>query len=316
VSHSTFLEADIVHLIAAEYRLGTPDQCSRLGGGINESYAVDIDEHRYVLRIYGRDKFWIAGESDLRFEVDLLIHLHEQGVPVSYPLPRRNGDRLGQFSASEAKEDFYALFTWAPRARVETESRQADQAHLVGRTLASIHLAAEHFQTEHRRYALDEGTLLDWPLQQLEPYLSHAVPTEGAFIMEQVAQLRTLLLAFNPGPGGWGIIHGDVHGGNHHFTEDGQITFFDFDHCGYGWRAYDLSYYYTRIQEPLRASCLEGYNSVRPLGHAERGMLTPFGQAAWMREAGGWASQNPRPSEEERKGLLAELARMLSDPYL
>lgn len=315
MSHSRLLEADIRHLVAVEYRLGTPDQYSLLSGGINDSYAIGIGERRYVLRSYGRDKFWITGESDIRFELDLLIHLHEQGIPVSYPLPRCNGDLLGRLPASEAKEGFYALFTWAPRAGVEAPMH-ADQAHLVGQTLARIHQAADHFETGHRRYALDERTLLDWPLKQLEPYLTNATSPEGTFIMEQVAQLRTLLGTFNPGPGGWGIIHGDVHGGNYHFAEDGQITFFDFDHCGYGWRAYDFSYYYTRIQESLRTPCLQGYDAVRPLSHAERGMLTPFGRAAWMREAGGWASQTPYPSEEERQALLAELARMLRDPYV
>jgi hypothetical protein len=47
-----------------------------------------------------------------------------------------------------------------------------------------------------------------------------------------------------------------------------------------------------------------------------RNLAAPFGRAAWMREAGGWVSHNPRSSEKERKELLAELARMLSNPYL
>jgi Ser/Thr protein kinase RdoA (MazF antagonist) len=35
------------------------------------------------------------------------------------------------------------------------------------------------------------------------------------------------------------IIHGDLHGGNGHFAGPRQLTLFDFDHGGYGWRAYD-----------------------------------------------------------------------------
>ena len=60
-------------------------------------------------------------------------------------------------------------------------------------------------------------------------------------------------------------MHGDVQGHNHHLTEDGQIIWFDFDLCGWGWRAYDIAYYYTRIPEPVRAPVIQGYESVRPL---------------------------------------------------
>lgn len=313
--HSGLLETDMMHLIATEYNLGTPDQCSLLASGVNDSYALSIHKQQYVLRIYGQDKFWITSSHDICFELDLLIHLHKQSIPVSHPLPRNNGDWLGHIPISETKESFYALFTWAPKAHIELPMH-TDQAYIVGQTLASMHQAADRFKTTYSRYTLAEQTLLDWPSQQLEPYLTNDTSPEKAFILEQVAQLRRLLQNFNPGPGGWGIIHGDLHGGNYHFAEDGQITVFDFDHCGYGWRAYDLSYYASRIQEPLRTSCLHGYNSVRPLSPAESGMLTPFSQVAWIREAGGWANQKPHPSEGERKELLAELARMLNDPYL
>lgn len=39
----------------------------------------------------------------------------------------------------------------------------------------------------------------------------------------------------------WGLCHGDLYTGNIHKRKDGQLTIFDFDFCGYGWRAYDVS---------------------------------------------------------------------------
>lgn len=40
----------------------------------------------------------------------------------------------------------------------------------------------------------------------------------------------------------WGICHGDLHGNtNAAFAENGELTHYDFDLCGYGWRAYDIA---------------------------------------------------------------------------
>ena len=79
-------------------------------------------------------------------------------------------------------------------------------------------------------------------------------------------------------------MHGDVQGLNHNFTTDGEITWFDFDLCGYSWRAYDIAYYYTRIPGPVRAPVIDGYEAVRPLTDAEHDMLPTLGKLAWIRE--------------------------------
>src|SRR5207253_3151224 len=38
-----------------------------------------------------------------------------------------------------------------------------------------------------------------------------------------------------------GICHGDLHGGNACLGPDGRLTFFDFDCCGVGYRAYEVA---------------------------------------------------------------------------
>jgi homoserine kinase type II len=125
-------------------------------------------------------------------------------------------------------------------------------------------------------------------------------PADVAFVRHQVADIRRRLQTFDPGPSGWGIIHADPQVLNIHFTDDDQITIFDFDLCAYGWRAYDLAYYYTRIPEHLRASAIDGYQSIRLLTQAEHDMLPTLGRAAWIWE--GLQSQN----------LIARL----TNPYL
>lgn len=98
-----------------------------------------------------------------------------------------------------------------------------------------------------------------------------------------------------------GIVHGDIYWANLHFNEHGDITMFDFDLCGYGWRAYDLAYYYTRVPEAVRGPALDGYESLRPLADSERDMLSTFGGLAWIHADG-------RP--------VSRLARLVRNPYV
>ena len=75
-----------------------------------------------------------------------------------------------------------------------------------------------------------------------------------------------------------GICHGDAQGGNAHLAPDGTLTFFDFDVCGLGWRAYDIAVFCwgaavgkvrlgweAKTVDRLRAAYLRGYEAVRPL---------------------------------------------------
>ena len=80
---TTIGTAEIADLFATEYTFGTPDACRLLHSGLNDTYAVHVGDHTYALRVRGREKWWIAGEGDLRFELDLLDHLRSEGVSVS-----------------------------------------------------------------------------------------------------------------------------------------------------------------------------------------------------------------------------------------
>lgn len=299
-------ESEIPDLIAAAYGFGTPDRCSMLHGGfgVNDTYALDIGGTRYALRIQPvpsmtSRKHWISGESDLRFELELLEHLHRHDIRVAYPLPQRNGDLLGRFQAVSG-DCYYTLFSWAPGNTVDVEQLSGRQAYRVGQTLAAMHLVADRCDVRRSRYSLGEESLLDRPLGRLESSFGDASPSEVRFIKHHVEDVRARLRTFVPGPNGWGIIHGDIQALNYHVTDDEQIILFDFDLCGYGWRAYDLAYYYTRIPASVRPSVLCGYQALRPLNDEERDMLSTFGRAAWI-----WEGLTP-----------SELVRRLRNPYM
>lgn len=299
VVYSLVDPAEIERVVASEYDVGVPARCRLVAAGHNDTYEVVVGAERYAFRLQSR-KWWKGGESDAKFEVELLEHLHQHNVPVAYPLRRKNGDLLGVIRAPES-DRFYSLFTWAPGRTIDDEDLTPAQAYLVGQTMAAIHVAADQHESTHSRYHLDEPTLLDRSLAELDDELQAAEPDDVKTIEHYVAEIRTRLREFDAGTSGWGIIHGDVYWANFHFDERDQITIFDFDLCGYGWRAYDLAYYYTRIPEAFRAAALEGYEALRPLSDAERDMLTTFGRLAWIHADG-------RP--------VPRLAQLLRNPYV
>lgn len=273
--------AELAALVAHDYDFGVPDDCQLLSSGINDIFGVRFEAASYALRLQPVEKWWAPGADELRFELDLLAHLRASDLPVSYPIPRRDGGLLGT-AHTLAGDRFYSLFSWADGE--PPEPLTADHARVVGRVVAQIHLAAESYRTNHDRYRLDTQTLLERSLAVLAPALRSAEPEVADLIRSEVARLSIRLRDFDPGPHGWGVIHGDVQPLNYHFTPAGQITFFDFDHCGFGWRAYDVAMYYTRLEEELKAPMLAGYQAVRPLHDAELAMLSDFGKVAWIKE--------------------------------
>ena len=68
----------------------------------------------------------------------------------------------------------------------------------------------------------------------------------------------------------YGICVGDIHPGNAHFTAENQPTLFDFDQCGYGWRAFDIAkFFHTAIRQNIDKEAIvkfvEGYEAIRKL---------------------------------------------------
>lgn len=301
--------SEVSQLVAGDYAL-EPTRIRLIASGHNDTYAVETDGMRFAFRVYGQGKSWIREASDLRFELDLLAHLRAQDAPVSFPVERRSGDTLGTWSSPTGARH-YALFSWCPGRPIETKDLTLQEGARLGAGLASIHVAADSFVTRHSRYSLDERTLLERSLQRMRPTLHRADPDDARVIENCAAQISDRLRAFEPGTAGWGLIHGDPQVLNCHFTHDGAVNFFDFDHCGFGWRAYDLAYCLRHTgaagdcAEDIRSAVIDGYDSVRPMSDAEHQILPTLGQAAWIREG-----------TETGDGLPpSKLVRLLQDPY-
>jgi Ser/Thr protein kinase RdoA (MazF antagonist) len=273
--HNTEFTPEIVQeYVAASYALEMPVTSEFIRRGFNDHYLITTPPAKYVFRVYFNGKYYIAGPNDFRFELELLRYVHQQGVPVSQAVPRGDGDLLGAMTGEEGTR-FCALFAYAEGK--EREPLTPLRGRILGEILARFHQAADSFASPHTRYHFNLEFLAERPLalignifrhygreRDLEPFLPA--------ITEWIAQIRAL----PTDPPLYGIIHGDPHSGNYRVTEDDRITLFDFDHGGYGWRAYDVSVCKGGMEEAAWQAFLTGYQSVRPLTPEELAAIPVF----------------------------------------
>ncbi len=275
--HSTLRPDAIAAAIARDYDLGGTPSCAVWHRGFNDYFSVDAPSGRYVLRVYPTDKYWMPGESDVRFELDLLTHLHAAGLPVVPPAARRDGDVLGTLEAPEGRRHT-ALFRFAPGGPIPLE---ADDARTFGRVCARIHVVSSDFATTHRRYHLDADLLLGMPVREVTSFLHGSRDEDIRALRTLTERLWAQIETIPKEEPSYGVIHADLHDGNCHW-DNGTPTVLDFDHCGYGWRAYDLVAAIDGVTDEVRDAFLEGYQSVRPITKSELDLLPVFAKARYV----------------------------------
>ncbi len=288
VTRSVIAGDSLARLVTSAYDLPAPIRRALVQVGDNDNYRVTAGSARYIARLYRYGKYWLAGEFAYRFELDWLLYLHERGLPVSSPIQRRDGDHLGRIQTPEGVR-YWALFSVAPGATVHEMTDE--QARLFGATVAQIHRASNAFRSPHTRLTIGVEHLLDDALARILSYLGETRPADRAFLTDLTARLRATLLVLPYLADEWGIIGGDFHGSNAHFAASGTLTHFDFDLCGYGWRAYDVAVFLWNMRRRnaptrLRAAYLAGYQAVRPLTPAEAGALSAFVQTRQIWQMG------------------------------
>jgi Ser/Thr protein kinase RdoA (MazF antagonist) len=239
--------------------------------GLNDSYLVVSAGRRYVARLYGAHR----DGSEVAYELELLCHLAGAGVPVAEPLAAADGELTCAVEAPEGPRRL-AVFRFAEGEPISW--RLERHCGLAGRLAATIHRAADGFRTAHRRPALDLERLADAPLRTVEPFLRDR-PADRAFLAGLADALHGhVALAVERGLD-QGPCHGDF-GAKNILIAGGSLTALDFDMCGPGWRAYDLTSVYRAAREAgedrLWRSFVDGYTAVRPLSASDLAAVPLF----------------------------------------
>lgn len=272
----THLAAEELAELIGHYDVGKLVSAKGIAEGVsNSNWLVETETGRFILTLYERR----IETEDLPFFLGLLDHLSAKGCPV----PRTIHDRVGAAFRMVGPKAA-ALIEFLPGVSIERPS--AAQARAVGAALAGIHLAAGDYA------GMRPNTLGPQAWRDLaEDCGDEALATIDPALPELVA--RELALFASEWPVGLpaGVIHADLFPDNVLMLGDAVCGLIDFYFACSDFIAYDLAVTHAAWcfdandapRAEVSAALLAGYESVRPLGEAERAALPILARGASLR---------------------------------
>jgi len=257
-----------------QYNIGELLEFNFIRTGLNYSYLIQTTNGKYILRIYRNQ--W-RNIEDISYEVDALLHIFSYGAKVSVPIADFKGNYINQITFPN--ELFYGvLFSYAEGEIPEVTE---DSSFSLGEILAEIHMFSDNFYSSHKRsYNIDIFHLIDEPMEYLTPLISLHLPKESCSLIFSIANyIKDKLSNFQLEIG---FCHGDLHDWNVHSCNS-LYTVFDFDCCGFGFRAYDIAVYwwnlkmnYPKKEEACWRAFKDGYESIKTISDADIESLPIF----------------------------------------
>lgn len=279
--YSTLSPQALIDGVLTQYKIDSVKQCLFWHQGLSDIYLVETPARSYILKI--SHHHW-RSRDDIQFELEFLDFLHCKHIPVAYPIKTRNNELLVTINALEG-DRYAALFPHA-LGKIPLGDLDLTQGKILGQTLAKLHQASLDFNSQTPRHPLNLKYLLDDSLAIISPYLQHR-ERDLDYLEQAIAEVKEQLKGFSQEPPLWSVCWGDPHSGNVHFTDDNHITLFDFDQCGYGWRAFDIAKF---LQVSLRAGIdckvrdafFAGYQAIAPLTELELDSLQALTKMAHL----------------------------------
>jgi Ser/Thr protein kinase RdoA (MazF antagonist) len=237
VVRSTIAASDIFHEIRHNYNGFSQDAvCVFEYRGINDIYRCANGNFSFFLKIYARKDI---DKGAIEAEIEIVNHLRESGLSVAYPIARKNGQYLLPINMQEGTR-FGVLFSEAEGKPCNSDLMDEQEIVEISHLLSDMHTSLDAIPTSPKRWNLDSCLFLDHSIEILEDSKKSNPSIELPFLKEVVKELKGQIQDqakfWN-----WGLCHGDIYTGNIHRRNDGNLTIYDFDFCGYGWRAYDVS---------------------------------------------------------------------------
>ena len=277
--YSTLSPQALITGVLTRYELGAIKQCLFWNRGLSDVYLVETAAKSYILKI--SHHHW-RSKSDIQFELEFLDFLHRHDLPVANAL-KTIDDRLFVTIHAVEGDRYAALFDYAP-GEIPQGDLSIAQSTILGQTLGKIHQTSLQFDSSTSRQPLNLEYLLEDSLSAISPYLCHR-SNDLNYLKDTVARIKQQLACLKQVSPLWSVCWGDPHSGNVHFTSDNQITLFDFDQCGYGWRIFDLAKFLqvslsAGINCKVRDAFFSGYQEVQELTDLEMSSLQLLTQMA------------------------------------
>jgi homoserine kinase type II len=270
----TPVSPDDARLLVTAYGLGALESVEGLAAGsVNSNFAILAGGTRVFLRLYEEQD--LAGATH---ETAMLERLAAAGVPTPAPLRRVEGGRVSVVCGKPA-----ALFPWRDGSMRCQASVTPHDTRLLGEALARVHLAGAQERCPAGRFRFEDLLVrLDAIQGSADAELSAMAPRLRVALARALADRDPALPR--------GLTHGDLFRDNVLWDASGGISaLLDFESACDGTFAYDLmvtvlSWCVGDDLDPSLAFALrQGYETVRPLGEAERHGLLAEGRFACLR---------------------------------
>jgi Ser/Thr protein kinase RdoA (MazF antagonist) len=277
--YSTLSPQALIELLVNNYSLGSVDKCLLWNRGLSDIYLVESEPKTYILRI--SHHHW-RSRSEIDFELELLKFLSQRHLPVAYPILTIDNALSVTIPALEG-DRYAALFPYA-EGSVPLGDLNPTQSKIFGEILGKLHHIGADFTYGVLPKALNLEYLLDNSLDTILPFLTE-YPQDWDYLQQKASDIKAQVANLPQESPYWGICWGDPHSGNAHFTSDDRITIFDFDQCGYGWRAFDIAKFLhvslsAGISRKVRDAFFAGYQQVQSLTDEEANCLQALTQTA------------------------------------
>ncbi len=263
----------ISELLAAQYHLTQPIQSVFHYAGLHDNYRITSGSHKYIFRVYRSS--WRSPE-EIEFELNLLDDLASKTPQVAAACRNQRGSLSISVPSVEGTR-LAALFRFAPGS-APGQAITASQSMQLGKTVAEIHCLTQDFQCDLLRPSLELPYLLDTSLAAFEPYLT---PEQNTYLRQLQVKLHAEIPPLPYESGVYGVCIGDVNSSNFHINGDQELTLFDFDQCGFGFRAFEIAKYFSSLtalpaKSELIKPFLDGYQQVRQLSAQELAAIPYF----------------------------------------
>ncbi len=261
----TDISEDDLKDFLAQYDVGELTSYKGIAEGVeNSNFLLHTNREPLILTLYEKR----VDKADLPFFLGLMQHLADRGLSCPLPLPRRDGQLLGELSDRPAALISFLEGMWLRKP-------EARHCREVGEALAQMHLSGQDFSLSRPNALSLPGWKTLWEKSE-----DRADEVEAGLHDEIAAELSTLEDEW-PVDLPTGVIHADLFQDNVFFLGDRLSGLIDFYFACNDMLAYDVAIC-------LNAWCFEkdgsfnltkgmallgGYDSVRRLSTEEKSAL-------------------------------------------
>ncbi|WP_113169727.1 homoserine kinase [Agrobacterium sp. fls2-241-TYG-188a] len=271
----TDISEDDLKDFLGQYDVGELTSYKGIAEGVeNTNFLLHTTRDPLILTLYEKR----VEKSDLPFFLGLMQHLFAKGLSCPLPLPRNDGELLGELSGRPAALISFLEGMWLRKP-------EARHCREVGKALAAMHLAGEGFEIKRPNALSVEGWKTLWDKSE-----ARADEVEKGLQQEIRADLDHLAANW-PKHLPAGVIHADLFQDNVFFLGDELSGLIDFYFACNDFLSYDVSiclnawcfekdgsYNVTKGK-----ALLEGYQSVRPMSADELDALPLLARGSALR---------------------------------